>query len=435
MADTRPFVVSLYLGLARLAVPFYWLLHFIRCRLGKEDPARANEKWGRPNIKRPCGHLVWIHAASVGETNSVLPLIEAMAARGSQVVLTTVTRTSAELAANRLPEGAIHQFVPFDSPSFVSRFLDHWKPDLALTVESEIWPALFVEIRRRTIPFALVNGRMSDKSFRGWLRLRAAATYVFGCLDLALAQTPADMRRLKKLGCKDAVCPGNLKFDARLDDARTPELNDLKEALGDRPVWLAALTHPGEDEIALAAHAELRKTHPDCLLLLVPRHPARADSIEALVDAEGFSAVRRSSGGKPEKGTAVFIGDTLGEMALFYQLAPVSFLGGSFNDVGGHNPVEAATFGAAIICGPKVANARAVYKILWGAKAAQRLETPDELAACVDTLLRDNSARAVQAKKALEIVEGGRGALERTVEYLQPLLRRRLGSDAGKGNP
>lgn len=424
MAERRPLPVLIYLTLARLAVPLYWLVHFFRCRSGKDDPARSNEKFGKPAVARPEGRLIWIHAASVGETTSVQSLIEALVQRGYRVLLTTVTRTSAELAQKRLPDGAFHQYVPFDSPVFLRPFLDHWRPDVAMTVESEIWPASFMEVRRREIPFVLLNGRMSDRSFKGWRRLKASAAYLFGSLDIAFAQSPADMGRLKKLGCRQVACPGNLKFDAPSIAAEPDALQELEAAVGDRPVWLAALTHPGEEEIALSAHREIRSRYPDSLLVLVPRHPNRADAVAGLVAAGGFRGCRRSFGEMPDPDTDVYLGDTLGEMALFYTLAPVAFLGGSFAEVGGHNPLEAASAGAAIISGPNVANARAVYKALWEGDAACRLEKPGELAGSLEAFLEDPAEKESQAVRAREIVEGGRGALERTLDRLGPFLPR-----------
>lgn len=424
MAERRPLPVLIYLALARLAVPLYRLVHFFRCRSGKDDPARGNEKFGKPAIPRPEGPLIWIHAASVGETTSVQALIEALVRRGYQVLLTTVTRTSAELAQKRLPDGAFHQYVPFDSPVFLRPFLEHWRPDVAMTVESEIWPASFMEVRRLEIPFVLLNGRMSDRSFRGWRRLKASAAYLFGSLDIAFAQSPADMGRLKKLGCRQVACPGNLKFDAPSIAAEPNALKELEVVVGDRPVWLAALTHPGEEEIALSAHREICTRYPDSLLVLVPRHPNRADAVAGLVAAGGFRVCRRSFGEVPDADTDVYLGDTLGEMALFYTLSPVAFLGGSFAEVGGHNPLEAASAGAAIISGPNVANARAVYKALWEGDAACRLEKPEELADSLGVFLEDPAKLESQAVRAREIVEGGRGALERTLERLGPFLPR-----------
>lgn len=433
MADARPIPVTLYLLLARLAAPLYYLIHFIRCRMGKDDPTRGNEKWGKPKIDRPLGPLVWIHAASVGETNSVLPLIGALVNRGFFVLLTTVTRTSAEIAAARLPARALHQFVPFDCPGFVGSFLDHWKPDLAMSVESEIWPGIFIELHRRHVPLVLVNGRMSDRSFKGWQRLPKSAASIFGCVDLALAQSTADAARLTELGCCQVVFAGNLKFDACPAEADSGKVEELSAAIGERPVWLAALTHPGEEEIVFAAHKALLERNGNRLLLLVPRHPARGDSVEALAVDAGFTVARRSRGEAPAAGAQVYLGDTLGEMALFYEIAPIAFLGGSFAEVGGHNPVEAAIHEAAILSGDRVANARPIYRTLWENGGARKLQDAKDLGDAVEALFQDEEERLRQVAAAAAVAESGRGALDRMLEQMAPILAKAGGgSSAGE---
>jgi 3-deoxy-D-manno-octulosonic-acid transferase len=435
MAERRPVLLSLYRALGRVLTPFLHLLFRHRSKNGKEIPGRKNERFGAPEKARPAGSLVWVHAASVGETISVLPLIEKLAADGHSVLLTSVTVTAAVLAEKRLPAGCRHQFTPFDTPACVSGFLDHWRPDLAMVVESEIWPCMFDEIHQRGIPFALLNGRMSESSCRNWTWAPRISGYIFACLDLVLAQSDADRDRFEKLGCRRVETPGNLKFDAAEPAADEASVAELRAQIGGRPVWMAALTHPGEDEIALSAHAALRKEFPDLLLLLVPRHPARADEIAALVEASGQQLARRSENAGITPETAVYLGDTLGEMGLFYRLAPVTFLGGSFNEAGGHNPVEAVLLGSALLTGPKVANARAVYKDLWDENAGLRIMEPDDLAAAVAGLLKHPAARNEQADRAMELVIKGRGALQRTACLLEPLLAgQKMSSIAEGGN-
>ncbi|MBD8892989.1 3-deoxy-D-manno-octulosonic acid transferase [Roseibium litorale] len=423
-AEPRPLALFAYLTLARLGMPAYRLTHFLRCRSGKDDPLRGGERFGFAKIARPAGSLVWIHAASVGETNSVLPLIGELTARGATVLLTTVTLTSAELAAQRLPDGALHQFIPYDNPVFLRRFLDHWSPDLALTVESEVWPAAFDALKQRRIPFVLINGRLSAKSARNWSFIRSAGAYVFGCLDLCLAQSEADGKRLKALGCRRVEVPGNLKFDAEPPSAPAGEQAEISRQIGGRPRWLAALTHPGEDEVVLTAHLTLLEERPDLLLLLAPRHPARADDVAAMVRAKGLGLARRSLGEPILPQTQVYLGDTLGEMGLLYGVSGVAFLGGSFADVGGHNPVEAAALDTVIVSGPKVPNARPVYRSLWEAGASLRLEEPEELAGAISQLLEDRVRRQAMRAAAKEIIDGGRGALQRTLDALGPFLDR-----------
>ncbi|MHA7774252.1 3-deoxy-D-manno-octulosonic acid transferase [Roseibium sp. M-1] len=428
MAERRPFLISAYRGLAWALNPVFHLLFALRSRAGKEIRTRKGERFGRAVLERPEGRLVWIHAASVGETMSVLPLIEALTTSGCRVLLTTVTVTSAELAATRLPNGALHQFVPYDAPGPIARFLDHWAPDLAMVVESEIWPCLFDELRRRDTRFVLLNGRLSDKSYRSWAKAPGFAGYLFGCPDAILAQSTADAGRFRQLGCRRVETPGNLKFDASDPVAQPVATRELLAQLDGRPVWLAALTHPGEDEIVLDTFTQLRQLFPALLLLLVPRHPARADAICTQLAERGLKVARRSLAQNIDPATDVYLGDTLGEMGLFYALAPVTFLGGSFTDAGGHNPLEAALAGSALVTGPKVANARAVYKDFWIGDAAMRAETPSELAEKVGGLLHDPAAATRQAERARAIVEAGRGALAKTLDLLQPYLSKREGS-------
>jgi len=424
MAERRPFLISAYRGLARVLTPLFNLLFTLRSRAGKELPARKDERFGISGKARPDGRLLWIHAASVGETMSVLPLIDRLAAAGNKVLLTTVTVTAAELAQQRLPKDALHQFVPYDAPGPVARFLAHWSPDLVMVVESEIWPCLFDEMRQQATPFVLLNGRLSDRSHRSWSRLPAVSKYVFQCLDLVLAQSDADAGRFRRLGCKRVAIPGNLKFDAAEPALDTGDLAGLRTQVAGRPVWLAALTHPGEDEIALEAFDRLRRAFPSLLMLLVPRHPARADAVCDLVSAHGRAFARRSLGEAVSSSTDVYLGDTLGEMGLFYKLAPVTFLGGSFNDAGGHNPVEAALSGSALVTGPHVSNARAVYKEFWINKAAVKVMTAHALGDQVNRLLSEPESARQQAERARTLVEAGRGALDKTLDHLEPYLSR-----------
>ncbi|MFD1695294.1 3-deoxy-D-manno-octulosonic acid transferase [Roseibium aestuarii] len=436
MAEGRlPLPLALYRRLASSAGPVYRLLHRVRRSAGKDDPLRGAERFGVTNCSRPTGPIasgpcVWVHAASVGETVSVLPLIERLVAEGAFVVLTTVTRTSAELAADRLPKGAVHQFACYDHPAYLGAFLDHWRPDLALVVESEVWPVTWLTLAERHVPLVLINGRMSEKSFRGWSRVGRSAEVIFGCLDLCLAQSPADAERLALLGARHVGCPGNLKFDGALAPADPQELERLQAQIGARPVWLAALTHPGEEEIVLKAHHALLADHPDLLLLLVPRHPARAADVRALCEREGLSVAQRSAGDAISPQTGVYLGDTIGEMGIFYSLCSTIFLGGSFADVGGHNPLEPLRAGAGLITGPKVANARTTYQALWQADAACRVETPEALTAAVAGLLFDPARAERLSRNGQAVIDASSGAVERTLERLRPLL---ASARAGRG--
>nr|WP_306141007.1 3-deoxy-D-manno-octulosonic acid transferase [Roseibium sp. MMSF_3412] len=424
MAEKRPLLLSLYRAAAQGVSPLFHVLFALRSRSSKEIPARKAERFGTSGRSRPGGTLIWMHAASVGETMSILPLIEVLTGEGHNVLLTTVTVTASELADKRLPDGAFHQFVPYDAPEPFRTFLDHWSPDLAMVVESEIWPCLFDEMKSREIPFVLLNGRLSDGSRRNWSRIPETSRYIFGCLDAVFAQSRADADRFLSMGCKNVEVPGNLKFDAPEPVLDETALSVLKSQIGDRAIWLAALTHPGEDEIVFEAHDRLRQEYPDLLLVLVPRHPARAPEIAQAAGERGLNLAARSSADPVDPGTDVFLGDTLGEMGLFYRLAPVTFLGGSFVDVGGHNPVEAALAGSALITGPKVANARGVYKDFWNRGAAIRVGDPADLAAEVGALLKDAARVRAQTETARSLVEEGRGALAKTQALLKDVLSR-----------
>ncbi|WP_417693481.1 3-deoxy-D-manno-octulosonic acid transferase [Roseibium sp.] len=422
MGERLPLPLAVYLGLARRAGPLIRLTHWLRKRSGKDDPSRGQERFGRASVDRSDGPLVWIHAASVGETTSVLPLIEALTADGRKVLLTTVTRTSAELAQGRLPKGAVHQFACYDHPDYLNRFLDHWQPDLALVVESEVWPATYLAVAARGIPLGLVNGRMSVRSFNSWSRVPASSTRIFGALSVALAQSEPDGMRLTALGCPDVRLPGNLKFDGDPLPVEVAARAELLEQMEGRASWLAALTHPGEDAIAIAAHARLLTENPELLLLLVPRHPARGEELARLCEERGLSFSRRSQNGVISSETQVYIGDTIGEMGLFYSLCQTIFLAGSFSDVGGHNPLEPLRAGGALITGPKVANARSTYKALWQADAALRLDKPDEIGPAVQQLLHDEERRRALATNGQKVIAEASGALSRTLRILADFL-------------
>ncbi len=426
MASRRPFLLTAYSVLCRLAWPLFHLLFYLRARSGKEISARRGERFGFPGMPHPGGPVVWLHAASVGETTSVLALAERLQEWGFKVLLTTVTVTAADLASKRLNSGMVHQFAPYDNPVFLRRFLAHWQPEAVLVVESEIWPNMFAATARAGIPLVLVNARLSERSFRRWSCLGQPARALFGRADLVLAQNATDAERFSALGAPKVEVPGNLKFDTSALEADAAAVDALQTDIGARPVWMAALTHPGEEEIALTAHRHILRDCPNALLVLVPRHPHRAESVAALVKTYDYFCAVRSLSQTIASDTNVYLGDTLGEMGLYYRLSKVVFLGGSFTDAGGHNPVEAALLNNVLITGPKVANARAVYKALWEADAALRVVHPEELATAVLETLQAPEAGTARAARARDIVLEGRGALQNTLDQLAPLLGKEL---------
>ncbi len=406
----------------RLARPLLWGLLAVRTARGKEDRGRRGERFGKPSRPRPAGPLIWVHAASVGEFSAVLPLVEAMVGRGIAALVTTGTITSARIAADRLPAGAVHQFVPLDVAPYVSRFLDAWRPAAALFVESEVWPVALAETARRGIPRIVVNARLSARSYRRWRKLPATAHAMFGAVDLVLAQSEGDGERFAGLGAAMVEVTGNLKVDGPPPPADADELAALTALVGTRPRWVAASTHRGEDEIVAAAHRLIAASRPDTLTILVPRHPERGARIVEMVTAAGLGVALRSRGEPIRPDTAVYVADTIGELGLFYRLAPVAFVGGSLVERGGQNPIEPARLGAAVLAGPNVANFAALYGDLADAGALATVTDADSLAAAVGALLDDPAAAEAAARNAAAVADRHAGALARTLTRLSPLF-------------
>ena len=295
MADRTPFTLKLYQGLTAAAVPIADLVLRMRLKRGKEHPARWPERRGQTRVRRPDGPLVWMHCASVGEFLAILPLIERLDARDINLLVTSGTVTSAEMAQRRLPQGVIHQFVPMDMPQFVGRFLNHWKPDLALFVESDLWPNLITASAKRKIPLILINGRLSERSFRRWRRMPRTIGTLLGHFDLCLAQSAEDAARYAGLGAPRYVTTGNLKLDAPAPPADTEKLWSLQGAIGQRPVIAGASTHPGEEASLIDVHRRLRHSFPGLLTILVPRHPERGAGIAEIARVAGLNYAQRSA--------------------------------------------------------------------------------------------------------------------------------------------
>ena len=395
-----------------------------RQRRGKEDANRIGERLGHAGEERPAGQFVWFHAASVGETNAVLPIIAALRNKrpGINVLLTTGTATSAEMAAKRLPPGAIHQFVPIDTPAAVSRFLKHWKPDLGVLAESELWPNVIIETERAGIPLALVNARMSSKSFSRWRRNRRLARQLMSRFRMVLAQNNQLARRFRLLGARDSRACGNVKIDAPPLPFDINERQALSDAIGARPLFAACSTHPGEDEAVLAAHHLLLADHPRLLTIIVPRHPVRGDSIAEAATVSGLKVARRSIGTKPFADTDIYIADTIGELGIIYGIAPAAFIGGSLIPHGGQNPIEAIRHDCAVITGPHWANFSDSYKALIAEGGAIEVRSPEELATAADKLMSNPLELERSRRGAQNALEQLSGALERTVEALLEVL-------------
>ncbi|MCB1385115.1 MAG: 3-deoxy-D-manno-octulosonic acid transferase [Nitratireductor sp.] len=426
-----------YRRFGRLIYPFMGPFLALRARRGKEERARRYERYGYPSTDRPSGPLVWFHAASVGESMAVLALIERVHALGVNAVMTTGTVTSARVVAKRLPRGAFHQYVPLDLEQAVDRFLEHWKPDLAVFTESEIWPTSIARLRTRRIPLVLVNARMSDKSFKRWRNATGLASTLFENFSHVIAQSEIDAERYRSLGARPVVVSGNLKVDTRDLPFEAGELATLRGQIGRRPAFIAASTHRGEEEILLKAYVNLRRQFPDLLAILVPRHPERGDEVEELARKLGLDVARRGRKEAIRPVTNVYLGDTIGEMGLYLRLAPIVYMGRSLAGFGGQNPLEPATTGTAILSGKYVSNFRDSYRNLLNNKAVRLVEDGAMLEANLAYLLRNPAERDRMIAAAEETVRQMRGALDRTIEvldsYVFPLTVKRKLEEIGNG--
>jgi len=418
-----PASLTLYRVLTGLAAPILPLVLSRRARAGKEDPDRRHERLGRPEIQRPEGRLIWLHGASVGESLVLATLIDQLAARDPELefLVTTGTVTSAALMAKRLPPQAKHQYVPVDTPGAVRRFLDHWRPDVGVFAESELWPNLLIEARIRDIPMALVNARMNTASLTRW---RKRGDAVRRLLEAFAWIGAADIRTrdgLEDLTGREIVLAGNLKLEARPAAPDARELSSLKIALAGRPVWLAASTHEGEDSTILAAHALLRETHPGALLILAPRHPERGKPLAAMARQRGFKVARRSAGEIPDGADTVWLADTLGEMPLWFALSPAALIAGSLKPgIGGHNPIEASLAGACVITGPHVDSFDDIYGAYRRHSAMIEVTDAQTLSAAVEQVWQAKAPGRAAAERAISEASGG--ALDTTLSALSVLL-------------
>jgi len=388
---------ALWRGVGHLLSPLVQLWLQRRAARGKEDPTRLNERFGRPTCPRPAGLLVWCHGASVGEAQAMLPLLQHLRTRRPDVtlLLTTGTVTSAALVAQRVGDqpGILHQFVPVDLPGAVDGFLDHWRPDLVLWSESDFWPGILAELRRRAIPTLLGNARLSERSVRRWSIAPGTGRWLLEGFAAIYAQTADDAERLRRLGARQVIEAGNLKQAAPplpVDDAI---LTQWRARLNGRPLWLAASTHDGEESHMAAAHRQLKTQFPGLLTLIVPRHPERGPGLRDSLAAPDRRIAMRSAGDLPDAETDLYIADTLGELGLWYRLSPVVMMGGSLVPVGGHNPLEPARLGCAVLFGPQMFNFSEAVAGLLDAGGALQIQDAQSLADAVGSLLRDATRR------------------------------------------
>lgn len=423
-------LLGLYKTATFLALPFLDLYLKRRVQRGKEDASRLCERRGQATLGRPAGPLLWVHAASVGESLLALPLIATLLDErpNAHALITTGTVTSAKLMAERLPSRTLHQFAPLDQAGAWQRFFDHWRPDLGMLIESEIWPHLILESERKSLPLALINARISARSARRWGWADSAAKRLLGTFALCLARSEPDAHHFSRLGAVDVRMLGDLKNATPPLPYDLEEFSKLKAAIGDRPVLVAASTHPGEEVLLLSAHQRLREKQPDLLTIIVPRHPERSGDIKAALSERGVAIARRSRGEPLPSASDLYLADTLGELGLFYRLATLAFIGGSLVPHGGQNPLEAARLGCPPVFGPHTGNFDEMTRKLIEAGAAKRVTDIEDLVGSVSTLLIDQTTRDVMAAKGIEAGVVEAAVLDHVRQALQPLLDRQLGS-------
>jgi len=420
-------IAALYRFGTDLAGP--WLERHLerRAAAGKEDRARLGERRGEGSIPRPPGRLLWLHGASVGETQSLLPLIAALRQRmpALQLLVTCGTVAAAKLLETTLPAGAIQQYLPLDRRAWGERFLDHWQPDAGVIADSELWPNLLLAAKQRRMPLALVNARLSERSFRRWRWLPDFANELLTTFAVIAAIDETQRDRFAALGAARAVAVGNLKAAAPLLGCDEIELARFRAACTGRRVILLASSHAPEERLlalALAPH-DTRADAP--LLLLAPRHPARAEEIAAVLHRTVTAAgevPRRSHGALPGRRNPFYLADSMGEMGLWFRLADIVIMGGALIDKGGHNPIEPALVGRPILTGPHIGNFADLYRRLEAAGGCRILPDATELAATAAALVGDEEARTELGRAAQRFAQDEARVLDRTLVALAPIM-------------
>lgn len=415
---------ALYRCLTDAAGPLVPMLLKRRLMRGKEDETRLGERVGLQTAKRPPGRLIWVHGASVGETLGALPLIQRLmhADPLASVMVTSGTVTSADMLMPRLPEQAFHCYLPIDRRRYVERFLNHWQPDAVVWIESDLWPNMLAAIRERSIPAVLVNARVSDATARRWRRAPRFFGAIIDAFALICPASTADADAFAAIGPLRLGPTGNIKTSAPAQPPQMATLEPLRSAAGNRPIWMAASTHDGEETIVLDAHRHLLDRRPDILLILMPRHPVRADGVRDAAATSGMTVAQRSRSEPIDDTISVYLADTMGEMSTFLALAPVTFVGGSLVPMGGHNPVEAADAGSALVMGPHDWAFADVVRAIEDDGGLRRVTSAGELADTVELLLADPALRAAQTAAAGEIARSMKTTVDRIAAAVMPVL-------------
>jgi 3-deoxy-D-manno-octulosonic-acid transferase len=415
---------QLYSGLSYLAPAVLKPVLNYRLNKGKESKERMCERWGVATESRPQGELIWLHAASVGELISLLPLIKRIGTvlPDTHTLVTTGTITAAKVMQRhmgRLQNNLIHQFAPLDVKLWVNRFFKHWKPNLGVFVESELWPNLIFTAHQYNIPLMLINARMSEKSYQCWKKLSGFSKELIGSFEVCFAQSNKVAEQLRDLGAKNVSAVGNLKFAATPLPYSDIEYKHLENMLSNRKIWIAASTHPGEEEYIITAHKQLRIYDKDVLTILIPRHPHRGDEVAHLVNNSGLKVARRKD--KINSDVDIFLINTIGEMGLFYALSPIAFIGGSLVPIGGHNPIEAALHNCALLWGEHTYNFTEICEILGETSINV---TPDSLGEEVNKLLLEPNKAKQSAKIAFNIVQQQSNVVNQLITEMKKLINK-----------
>ena len=395
-----------------------------RIEIGKEDTKRFNERIGRPIKERPNGKLIWFHGASVGESVSMLPLINKLleTSPDTYVMVTTGTTTSADIMGKRLPERAFHQYIPIDNPAFTKRFVKHWQPDLVLWFESDFWPAMLSTIKKKNIPLILVNGRISNKSFKRWQQFEFLSKELLSCFTFCLGQSEEDAYRLRVLGAKETTCLGNLKFAGLPIPVDKEKKQEILSQIGNRQIFCISSTHENE-EYQLGRHfKELFTEHPDTLIIIAPRHPNRGNDIKKQIEGLGYNVSLRSANEKITSKTQVYIADTIGELGIWYEISPIVFIGGSLIPHGGQNFMEPSRLHDAVIVGPYMHNFTEAMQRAQKANGIIQAIDSEEVITTVIQLLKNKDLLEAKQSLAYNWATGEAKVLDGIVEKVKGYL-------------
>ena len=413
-----PLMIKLYRLISHLIMLFSWVILTYRILKNKEDWQRVNERLGKSTIKDK-NEYIWIHAASVGELLSVLPLSKKLLDNNFKILISTTTRTSADLFKSIFPKNIVHQYIPYDTPIYVNRFLSNWNINQAIFVESEIWPNLIIECKQKKIPLLLINARLTKKSFDRWKLVKGSIKYLLNCFEFTIPQNLTTLKRLEELGAKNNLYFGNIKHDAKKLPVNKRRINKIKESISGKNLLLATSTHQGEEEIIFSLFFKLKDKINDLLLIIAPRHPERRKSIFNLSHKYGFNAYETKFLSKeelPDEKTKLFIYDKIGELGNLYSIAHYVILGGAFKNIGGHNPIEPARFGVAIFSGSNFFNFNDDFENLISSGAAMIYDEDT-----ISELILNNEKIESMGLKAIEFANNLGGASDSIVEVIKGL--------------